>query len=188
MNNVHSDFVKADQLLAAFSEKEDKFIPRFVSLLDNMLDFIDKAEVKGKVVVNEMALGYMLLDYFEDIRRLKSFHGIEHVNSIKIVAYTSYWFLRRKPMQILEQDKELIYINEKFILAYILDFLSGDDRVPILLRDNEGLKSFSESLLYFLKYRLHEANSLEMMLTAFFAGQIYQEKERDLSNELAKYI
>lgn len=73
-------------------------------------------------------------------------------------------------------------------MAYILDFLSGDDRVPILLRDNEGLKSFSESLLYFLKYRLHEANSLEMMLTAFFAGQIYQEKERDLSNELAKYI
>lgn len=109
MNNVHSDFVKADQLLAAFSEKEDKFIPRFVSLLDNMLDFIDKAEVKGKVVVNEMALGYMLLDYFEDIRRLKSFHGIEHVNSIKIVAYTSYWFLRRKPMQILEQDKNLFW-------------------------------------------------------------------------------
>ena len=44
------------------------------------------------------------------------------------------------------------------------------------------------SLFYFLKYRFQEANSLEMILMSFFAGQIYQSKEKDLSNELAKYI
>lgn len=188
MNNVHSEFIKAEQLLHDFGEKNDKFEKRFSSLLIDMLEFIDKAGLKEKVFVNELALGYMLVDYFEDIRRLKIFHNIEHVNSIKIVAYISYWFLRRKPMQILDQEKELMYINERFILAYIMDFISGNEEIPILLRNNDGLKSFSESLFYFLKYRFHEANSLEMVLTAFFAGQIYQEKEIDLSDKLAKYI
>lgn len=188
MNNVHSEFIKPELLLQDFGKKNDKFEKRFTALLNDILEFIDEAGLKGKVVVNELALGYMLVDYFEDIRRLKIFHNIEHINSIKIVSYTSYWFLRRKPIQLLVQEKELVYVNERFVLAYIMDFLSGNDQVPVLLRENEGLKSFSESLFYFLKYRLREANSLEMILTAFFAGQIYQEKKIDLSGDLARYI
>lgn len=66
--------------------------------------------------------------------------------------------------------------------------MSGNEQVSILLRENSGLKTFSESLFYFLKYRFNEANSLEMILTAFFAGQIYQEKGTDLSDKLARYI
>lgn len=188
MNNVHSEFVKADKVLRDFVQNNNKFSQRFSSLLDNMNVFIEKAGLEGKVIVNELALGYMLLDYFEDIRRLKEFHGIEHINGVKIVAYTSYWFLRRKPMQLLEQEKHLIYVNERFILAYIMDFISGDEKVPVLLRENEGLKSFTEALFYFLKYRFRDANSLEIMLTAFFAGRIYQEKEEDLSDCLGRYI
>lgn len=188
MNNIHSEFVKADQLLQDFVNKNEKFTDRFTYLLNNIHEFLNEAGLIEKVVVNELSLGYMLVDYFEDIRRLKIFHSIEHVNSIKIVAYISYWFLRRKPIQLLEQEKELVYVNERFILAYIMDFMSGSDKTPILLRDNEGLKSFSESLFYFLKYRFQEANSLEMVLTAFFAGQIYQEKEEDLSGKLAQYL
>ena len=184
MNNIHSEFVKADLLLQDFGKRNDKFGKRFQFFLNNILDFIKEADFEQKVIVNELSLGYMLVDYFEDIRRLKEFHSIEHVNSIKIVAYTSYWFLRRKPIQILKQEKELIYVNERFVLAYIMDFMSGNDKVPILLRKNSGLESFSESLFYFLKYRFNDAHSLEMILTAFFAGQIYQEKEMDLSNEL----
>lgn len=188
MNNVHSEFVKADSILKDFAKTNDKFEQRFVSLLGDINVFINEAGLNGKIIVNELALGYMLVDYFEDIRRLKTFHGIEHVNSIKIVAYTSYWFLRRKPLQITGQEKELIYINERFILAYIMEFLSGDSEQPLLLRENKGLKSFSESLFYYLKYRINGANGLEMILTAFFAGQIYQEKDKDISDILAKYV
>lgn len=188
MNNVHSEFVRADLILKDFAKTNDKFVQRFESLLEDINIFIKEADLKGKVIVNELALGYMLVDYFEDIRRLKTFHGIDHVNSIKIVAYTSYWFLRRKPIQIIEQEKELIYINERFVLAYILEFLSGNYEPPLILRDNKGLKSFSESLFYFLKYRVNGANSLEMILTAFFAGQIFQERDKDLSDILAKYV
>lgn len=188
MNNVHSEFVRADLVLRDFAKKNDKFVQRFESLLEDINIFIREAELSEKVIVNELTLGYMLVDYFEDIRRLKTFHGIEHVNSIKIVSYTSYWFLRRKPIQVIEQEKELIYINERFVLAYILEFLSGDYDPPLILRENKGLKSFSESLFYFLKYRVNGANSLEMILTAFFAGQIFQEKDRDISDALARYI
>jgi len=188
MNNVHSEFVKADLVLKDFAKTNDKFVQRFESLLEDINIFIQEADLNGKVSVNELALGYMLVDYFEDIRRLKTFHGIDHVNSIKIVAYTSYWFLRRKPIQIIEQKKELIYVNERFVLAYILEFLSGGYEPPVILRENRGLKSFSESLFYFLKYRVNGANSLEMILTAFFAGQIFQEKDKDISDVVAKYV
>lgn len=188
MNSVHSEFVKPELILQDFGKKNGKFEKRFTSLLNDVLAFINEAGLKEKVTINELALGYMLVDYFEDIRRLKIFHKIEHVNSIKIIAYTSYWFLRRKPIQLLEQEKELMYVNERFILAYIMDFMSGNAQVPILLRENEGLKSFSEALFYYLKYRFHEANGLEMILTAFFAGQIYQERGTDLSDKLARYI
>ena len=50
------------------------------------------------------------------------------------------------------------------------------------------LKSFAEALFYFLKYRFRDANSLEIMLTAFFAGRIYQEKQEDLSDCLGRCI
>ncbi|MCI5936073.1 MAG: hypothetical protein MRZ65_11260 [Lachnospiraceae bacterium] len=90
-------------------------------------------------------------------------------------------------MQVIGQEKELIYVNEKFVLAYILDSLSNDEKGNILLRNNAGLKSFKESLLYFLKYRYTSATSLELMIMAFFSGQIYQETDEDLSSILAKY-
>lgn len=186
MDSVHSEFIEAEHILEEFVDREDKFKDRFVSLLTGMNSFIKAAGLEGKVAVNELALGYALLDYFEDIRRLKEFHKVNHINNIKIVAYTSYWILRRKPLQILEQEKELMYINERYIAAYILDHLS-EDGDHILNRTNSGLKSFSESLFYFLKYRFLSANSLELAITAFFAGQIYQEKTEDLSGKLAKY-
>jgi len=54
------------------------------------------------------------------------------------------------------------------------------------MRDNAGIKSFLESLLYYFKYRSIDANSIEMILLSFFAGQIYQEKDKDLSQSLSK--
>lgn len=187
MDRIHSEHIKADALLDEFVNKDDKFKKRYTALLTDMQIYIERSNYQDKVVVNEMILGYALLDYFEDIRRLKVFHNIEHINSIKIIAYTAYWLLRRKPMQVLSVEKELIYVNEKFVLAYILDSLSSAGKEHIILRDNVGLQSFKESLLYFLKYRYTSATSLEMMIMSFFAGQIYQETEEDLSPILSKY-
>lgn len=186
MNSVVAKFLRADKILEAFAKNNDKFVNRYAAILSEMETFIKASDIEGKVKVNELTLGYALLDYFEDIRRLKEFHKLEHINNIKIVAYMSYWILNRKPIQVIEMDKKLVYVNERFVLAYILNFL-GDTEDHILERSNLGLKSFSETFFYFLKYRLVSANSLEMVLMAFFAGRIYQEKDEDISDKLAKY-
>ena len=187
MNSIHAEFIRADNILNEFVNKSQKFEERFVSLLTDMNAYIKVAGFENKVVVNELVLGYALVDYFEDVRRLKVFHNVAHINSIKIIAYTAYWLLRRKPIQVIGHEKELIDVNERFVLAYILDSLSSDEKGNILMRDNVGINSFKETLLYFLKYRYTSATSLELMIMAFFSGQIYQEQNEDLSSVLAKY-
>ena len=187
MNSVRAEYIRANRVIEEFVEQSDKFKERYVSLLEDMDTFIRASGMNDEVVVNELSLGYALLDYFEDIRRLKQFHNVDHVNSVKIVAYISYWLLRRKPIQLKETaHKQALYINEKFVLAYILAFLSGTNKTHILDRSLDGLDAFAESLLYHLKYRAISSNSIEQIITAFFAGQIYQEKEKDLSSELGK--
>ncbi len=188
MNSVQSNYIEPKELINKFIMNDNKFKDRFISLLDDMNHFIEVSNLTNEVYVNELSLGYSIVDYFEDIDRLKHFHKVEHVNAIKIVSYLSYWLLRRKPIQLKENAGRIaIYANERFVLAYILDFLSGMKNEHILKMERTGLDSFSESLLYYLKYRAISANSIELAISAFFAGQIYQEKDFDLSYQLGKY-
>ena len=92
----------------------------------------------------------------------------------------AYWLLRRKPLQIVALEKELLYVNERFVLAYVLEFLN-DGQSHILERKNGGLNAFVESLFYYFKYRHISAQAIEMIILAFFAGQVYQSKENDVS-------
>lgn len=184
MDNIHSEYRIPFEILNDYCGKNNKFKDRFISLSDNINKYISDSQIKDKVVFNELILGYALIDYFEDISRLKLFHKVEHINAIKVVSYTSYWLLRRKPIQVLVPDKDLIYTNELFVVAYILDFISSDEKKYILERDDVGIKSFAESLLYFLKYRVVTAQSIEMIILSFFGGQIYQETSTDLSPTL----
>ena len=54
-------------------------------------------------------------------------------------------------------------------------------------KSNVGLRSFEDSLMYHLKYRLLSATSLEILIIAFFAGEIYQNEDVDLSDRLTRY-
>lgn len=184
MMTIHTEFERPQELIDQFcNEQDEKFRRRYNAIYTNMVDYIMKSGYEDKVIVNDLALGYALFDYFEDIRRLKDFHHIPHINSIKLVAYMAYWLLRRKPLQICALEKELLYVNERFVLAYVLEFLS-DGKSNILERKNEGLNAFTESLFYFFKYRQFNAQALEMIILSFFAGQVYQSKDLDISAEL----
>lgn len=187
MNNIQAEYIKADELLKQFVEKEDKFNDRYASLITDMNRFIEINNLKDKVKVNCLSLGYALVDYFEDVRRLKLFHNIEHINSEKIVAYTAYWLLQRKPLQLLVEDKELLYVNELFVMSYIVEFISVEDKKSLFLRTEQGLKGFKDTLLYFLKYRITSANMIELAILSFFAGRIYQSDDVDLSATFDKY-
>lgn len=187
MQDINSEFIIADKMLEAFADKTPKFTERFVSLSKSMQTFLDKSKLSETVRVDPIILGYALFNYFEDIMRLKEFHHVGHINNIKIVSYTSYWLLRMKPLQSVSTDLKTVYINERFVLSYIMNFLENDNCGKILLRTESGLKSFRETLFYFLKYRSINAQSLEMMIIAFFAGQVYQETTEDISASLGKF-
>lgn len=185
MITIHTQYEKPQALIDEFCDKDEKLKVRYSAIYTDMTNYIKASGYEDKVLINELSLGYALIDYFEDIRRLKNFHHVPHINSIKLIAYMAYWLLRRKPLQVVALEKEILYVNERFVLAYVLDFLN-DDQSHILERENEGLRAFTESLLYFFKYRQFNAQTIEMIILAFFAGQIYQSKDMDISFELPK--
>ncbi|MDR1157098.1 MAG: hypothetical protein LBK75_02150 [Oscillospiraceae bacterium] len=187
MKDITFDYVKCGDLIEEFGR--DKIITRGETLYEEMTKFIADSGLLDVAVVNKFLLSDALIDYFQDIKRLKDFHRINKVNSQKIIAYTAYWLLHRKPIQICggeeKQGKELTTLNERFVLQYILDYLSVRIRkTHILERENKGLNSFANCLLYYLVYRSHDRQSLEMIITAFLAGQIYERIDEDISNEL----
>ncbi len=184
MQGISSDFIIADKFLEEFAQKNPKFIQRYVSIYKDLEIFVKQTNMFNHVRIDPLVLGYALFNYFEDIIRLKEFHHVGHVNNIKIVAYTSYWLLRMKPLQVADSTENAIYINERFVLSYILSFFEKDELGGILERKNQGLKAFTESLFYYLKYRSVNAQIIEMMIIAFFAGQIYQETQTDISASL----
>jgi len=190
MNDITFDYFKCDDTIEVFGE--DKLKARWIALFNEMDLFIKQNELSSLVSVDKFLLSTAILDYFNDIKRLKDFHKIVNTNSIKVTAYNAYWLLRRRPLQVCNStgsiNKELITVNERFVLKYICNYLSIREREShVLLRKNHGLKSFSGMLLYYLIYRVHDAHSLEMMLMAFFSGQVYERIDEDISIHFHPY-
>lgn len=191
MRNLRFEYVSCEDIIDCFGKEKIK--KRFNSIYEAMELFLKQNDLQEKVKINRMLLSTAIIDYFNDIKRIKDFHDqIEKTNSEKVVAYTSYWILQRNPLQVSDgdvlQDRRLATLNERFVLQYICNYLSVRERdAHIFSRTNEGLKSFSKFLLYYLIYRLHNAQSLEMVISAFMAGQIYERTDKDISSELHPY-
>jgi hypothetical protein len=179
MITIQSSFESAVELF-----QDEKVKERIRAIYSEMQTYIINSGYEKKVAVNVTVLGYAITDYMADIRRLKEFHPVPHVNSIKLVSYTIYWLLRRKPIQIQVDDKELLYVNERFALAYLAEFLSSEEKGFVINRNEKALSAFLESSLYYFKYRLFSAQDIEMMILSFFAGQVYQSDKEDISGKL----
>ena len=178
MNNIKAVYTDYSDLIDVFGEDVIKArIQSFIELIDKFKERLGE-EYANKIEVNDKILQHCIMDYFSDIHRLKDFHEVEKVNTIKKVAYESAWFLRRKPIQVLSDDKNddvLVYINEKFILSYLLhEALKGKENDIISDTSLISYKSFVNSLFYHLKYRNCDAKVLELMLLAFKAGLSYK--------------
>ena len=74
-----------DEIIAHFGKEtiED----RYKYLYDKMQDYIVEIGKEDLLYINESILHQVILNYFADIYRLKSFHKIEHTNITKIVVY-----------------------------------------------------------------------------------------------------
>jgi hypothetical protein len=147
------------------SYPEETVIKRGLYWFRHSTDYIQKAGLSGKVRINKLSLILMLCSYFADIIRLKDFHHIEVTNWEKLFAYSCYWFLRFKPVQILEElDSKQVFINERIAVAILTsEFIFTDEN----LRKNSGFaKRFMDELLYHFEYRSYTPQSIELTLVA----------------------
>lgn len=183
MNTVYSDYRFPEELFQEYVKKTPKFRNHYEALLQMMVAFITECGYLETVRIDTFGLGYALVDYFEDVRRLKEYHKCEHINSIKITAYLSYWLVKRHVITPTKNDKGLLYINETFVLSFITSFLETLEKGNLLESKKRGIESFRQTLFYYLKYRLHDARDIEMIITAFFAGRVY-ESDIDISASL----
>lgn len=154
---------------------EEKIADRYKYLYAKLYDYLKAKCVENDVIINDAILKQVLLDYFTDIYRLKKFHQIENVNLIKIVSYTAYWLLRRKPLQSNNtSNKNIVFINEGFTVFFLMhEFLVPDEKLPLTKSDELKLKEYIDQLYYYLKYRTIDKQYLEMMFCSFEAGKIF---------------
>ena len=156
---------------------KDKILKRSEWLYKLVEEYLQSNKLEGKVGISRDILKYVLVDYFVDIDRLKEFAHIERVNDSKIYAYTAYWLLRHKPLQVLQLDNafDLAFVNEEFVAHLLRSFLfSNPDDAPILDNKREDVDLFVSTLLYYFKYREYSAQSIELAILAFNAGRGYQ--------------
>lgn len=173
MINIENTYVKYDELVAVVGQEVIESRIKQISL--EMLEFLKINNLEQVAYIHEMALTHAIMDYFSDIQRLKDYHQIEHVNEVKIKAYETFWLLKRKPLQLKEQidDDRLLYVNEKFLLTRLTSFMLGNEiNMPIVGEKSIAFKNFLDTLYYYLKFRRCDAQSIELMLLAFKAGQL----------------
>lgn len=144
---------------------------RYINMEKRALEFIKASGVQEKVILNHEILNIVMLDYFTDLERLKGFEEIERANKNKISAYMSYWWLRRKPIQIVADtlgSEELVYINERFIATFLSkDFMFENRRKAL---SNKKCQKCLEHIYYHLKYRLYTPQTIELMLMGIDTG------------------
>lgn len=143
---------------------------RFEYLYKMIISFIENFDSKY-ISINTTILEQIIIDYFSSIKEIKSFHMVNNISQAKSCAYMSYWLLRRKPIQLKDSqnDPNLSFINEKFVVFYIMYFLTGEQKIDA---SNDVFCNFMDLLLYFIKYKDTSVDSLELMITAFQAGLV----------------
>lgn len=173
MINIENTYVKYDQLIAVVGEEVIQKCIEQIS--QEMLEFLKEYRLEEVAYIHEMALIHAIMDYFSDVQRLKDYQKIDHVNEIKIKAYETFWPLKRKPLQLKKQleDDRFLYVNEKFLLTRLTSFMLEDNiNMPLIGNKQAAFKNFLDTLYYYLKFRKCDAQSMELMLLTFKAGQI----------------
>ena len=143
----------------------------FLTREEQIQDVLTEMGIIDQVTINTELLGKAVVDYFEDIDRLKSFEDIPRVNVDKIYSYGMYWIMRRHPIRICDMnlDERFWYINEKVCIAILIPKLFAEMGMSMQM-ENPRFKGFLDLLYYNLKYRLYTQQTLELMIEAFFCG------------------
>lgn len=165
MTNEEQEYIK--YLLSTYPVEQ-----RFTHLLTQIQDILEAMGILDIISINTVVLGKAVLDYFEDIDRLKKYEGIKKINVDKIYGYETFWLLRRSPIQLIADknlDPKYLHINEKVFVAMLTAKILKEKNIrPDVCC--ESLLPFMNLLYYNFKYRVYTQKSLEMAVTAFFCG------------------
>jgi hypothetical protein len=149
----------------------DTIVERFKLFYDKTCYCLRTLEVEEKARISRESFSNFILDYFTDVLRAKQFHNIDRVNVNKIYGYEMYWFLRRKPVQILEEIPGQFDINEKVALMLFLPQIYKEAGINhTKIPDKEAENDIINLLFYNMKYRIFTQQSFELMISAFLTG------------------
>lgn len=177
-----------DKLITDIGEYPGKeiFYERIAFLNEASSIYIHAQNFDEYVGISAIPLYETVINYFSDIKRLKDFHEIETTNLIKVASYTTYWFLKTKPIflkkdpdkKVLQKYPILKYINENIAIT-ILDSILFD-RKELKLMMTEKLKqwnNFIKNLKYFFTYRVITPQSIELVLLSLVTDSPYEFKK-----------
>ncbi len=174
---VHRDYSNITK------EYGDKISLRGALLLEEYNIFIKSIGVDPNSVTMWMDLLFeVVLNYFADIQRLKEFHEIERVNSEKIAAYTAFWLLRIKPIQIVRlkpKERERYLLINEYCAANTL-IASLFDRDLQIFNPKELLEKwnkFYENLIYTFHYRPLDPRLFGLVIVSLLTEAPYQKKK-----------
>lgn len=155
----------------------NKIHSRFKMLWADTVKVVESYGLQDKLRIDEKSFQMVILDYFTDTARLKDFQDIKRTNVDKIYGYELYWFLRRHPIQIIDDNSKPadFDINEKVAIGVFLPRILAEAGLPYEPKDQSAefqlrLTGFINLLFYNLKYRVYTQQSLELMIEAFLTG------------------
>ncbi|MDH4130070.1 MAG: hypothetical protein OEV44_15035 [Spirochaetota bacterium] len=164
---------------------EGKIKTRFEFIEFQCYDILDRfnstdLKLKEYFHVNRIVVQDIVVNYFADIDRLKKFHGINKVNSIKIASYTGYWVSKLKPVQLYNNNHNFDFINHRKLVAQINEKIALALIIGIAFDQNKekyeptaALTEFYKYLIYFLTYRISSPQMIELALQAHIANPEY---------------
>lgn len=152
----------------------DKMGKRFLAIKEEIEMALKglNCKIDEDVRIDENILHQVIVDYFTDIYKLKKFERIKNYTNIqKVYGYSWYWFLRRKPIQIINSKKKLQFINEvvcvHILIAKIVPKAFGTVTKGNVSEIAKKLGKVVDNFYYNIKYREFSAKSLELFLDGF---------------------
>lgn len=154
---------------------KDRLHEKFIELRASINQFIEEAGYIETCECNERILMHLLMDYFADIFRNKSFHGMEWVRTETSFAYLIFWIVRRKPIQFkcYSDEEKDIFVNERFATYLMLNecLLCGEQKF-VGAENQQKLDEYINLLFYYFKYRDCSPQAIELAILSFKMGTL----------------
>ncbi len=133
MNDIETIYTQYEDIVAEFSEQVIK--NRYSSLYKECIVFLESLGIHDSVRIDETDPDRCSHGLFYRYLPHEGISPYRHIREPKVLAYETYWLLRRKPFQVMKTDGEeefWAFLNEKFAFTRIASFLTRDQKSVIL--------------------------------------------------------